>query len=85
MNIPIELHKRKDTHFLKLNHISLVSLMIAKYHFRFYDIKPLAITISFIAFTTSVNVNNGNRWKQENKHGSNGSSKANSVKPPYDT
>jgi hypothetical protein len=41
-NIPIELHKRKDTHFLfKLSHISLVSLKIAKYHFRFYVINSL--------------------------------------------
>jgi hypothetical protein len=50
----------------------------------FYDKKPLAITISFIAFTSSVNVNNGNSWKQGNKLGSNGSSKSFTVEIPYD-
>ena len=33
-----------------------------RYPFRFYDIKLLAITISFIAYTTSVKVSDGNRW-----------------------
>ena len=48
----------------------------AKYHFRFYDINSLAITISFIACTSSVKVSEGNSWKQGNKHGNNGSSKS---------
>jgi hypothetical protein len=56
--------------------LTLATPFKAKHHFRFYDKKPLAITIPFIAFTSSVNVNNGNRWKQGNKPGSNGSSKS---------